>query len=266
MTHEGILVPVSAEMPSNAQRLFARYFTAILIDLTVLNLFDEYSDKVSVDTFTTSLFAALLLQVLLKATLAVEHWAAAYCNPSKAILEIPAFPERLADPVRFQVRHPRGNQLYVWRQGQVCGGTARPDHPDRRGRGDALGRGARRALLSSAGIGGGDPTNRNSFREGTSGSRPGIVTTRIHVSDVKQHPSRGAARRVTCFPPVTLNNINIYKENLLMKTRILWASVLLALGGAACAQEDADRRSRTPPCSTTSSNPARRTSTSTATR
>lgn len=80
MTNDGILEPVSAQMPSNAQRMFARYFTAILIDLTVLNLFDEYSDRVSIDTFTTSLFAAILLQVLLKATLAVEHRVAEYFN------------------------------------------------------------------------------------------------------------------------------------------------------------------------------------------
>ncbi len=80
MAHDDILEPASAQMPSNAQRLFLRYFTAILIDLTVLNLFDEYSDKVSVDTFTTSLLAAILLQVLLKATLAVEHRVAAYFN------------------------------------------------------------------------------------------------------------------------------------------------------------------------------------------
>ena len=30
----------SAEIPSNRQRLFLRYFTAILIDLVVLNLFE----------------------------------------------------------------------------------------------------------------------------------------------------------------------------------------------------------------------------------
>jgi len=78
MTQEGFLEPASAQTPSNRQRLFARYFTAILIDLTVLNLFNEYSDKVTINSFTTSLFAALLLQVLLKATLAVEHRVAAY--------------------------------------------------------------------------------------------------------------------------------------------------------------------------------------------
>jgi hypothetical protein len=72
------LLPASSQPPSNKQRLFIRYFTAILIDLVVLNLFVEYSGYVVIDSFTISLFAALLLQVLLKLTLAIEHRVAAY--------------------------------------------------------------------------------------------------------------------------------------------------------------------------------------------
>lgn len=72
------IMPVTAEAPSNRQRLFVRYFTAILIDLVVLNLFVEYSSKVTIDSFTTSLLAAILLQILLKLTIAIEHRVAAY--------------------------------------------------------------------------------------------------------------------------------------------------------------------------------------------
>ena len=72
------LMPESAGGFNNRQRLFMRYFTATLIDLVVLNQFAEYSDKVAVDSFTTSLLAAILLQVLLKLTLAVEHRVAGY--------------------------------------------------------------------------------------------------------------------------------------------------------------------------------------------
>ena len=68
------LMPVSAQAFTNKQRLFVRYFTGFLIDLVVLNLFVEYSGKVFVDTFTTSLWAALLLQLLLKWTIVAEHW------------------------------------------------------------------------------------------------------------------------------------------------------------------------------------------------
>ena len=72
------LLPASAERPSNKQRLFLRYFTGILIDLTVLNLFVEYSENVVIDSFTISLLASVVLQVLLKATIALEHRAASY--------------------------------------------------------------------------------------------------------------------------------------------------------------------------------------------
>ena len=78
ITDSESLQPVLAQTPSNRQRLFLRYFTAILIDLVVLNLFVEYSENVAVDSFTVTLFAALLLQILLKLTLAIEHRVAAY--------------------------------------------------------------------------------------------------------------------------------------------------------------------------------------------
>ena len=77
-TSETTFMPASAEAPSDGQRLFLRYFTGILIDLVVLNLFDEYSDKVTVAGFTVSLAAALVLQLLLKLTIAIEHRVAAY--------------------------------------------------------------------------------------------------------------------------------------------------------------------------------------------
>jgi len=66
--------------PSGRQRAFLRYFTAVLVDLVVLNLFVEYWDYVSADSFTVTLFAAALLQVLLKLTILLEHRVAAYFN------------------------------------------------------------------------------------------------------------------------------------------------------------------------------------------
>lgn len=72
------LMPVSGQPCNSRQRLFVRYFTGILIDLVVLNLFVEYSDKVVIDSFSISLLAAVLLQVLLKATIAVEQWVAGF--------------------------------------------------------------------------------------------------------------------------------------------------------------------------------------------
>lgn len=77
---KSFLLPAISQAPSNRQRLFIRYFTAILIDLTVLNLFVEYSELVVIDSFTISLLAALLLQALLRLTIAIEHRVAAYFN------------------------------------------------------------------------------------------------------------------------------------------------------------------------------------------
>jgi hypothetical protein len=65
---------------SGGQRLFVRYLVAVLIDLTVLNLFDEFWDLVTIGPFSVSVLAAVLLQVLLKATLVLEHKVAGYFN------------------------------------------------------------------------------------------------------------------------------------------------------------------------------------------
>ena len=70
----------SAEAVTTRQRLFLRYFTAILIDLVVLNLFAEHWHHVTIDSFTLSLFAAVLLQILLKLTLVIEGRVADYFN------------------------------------------------------------------------------------------------------------------------------------------------------------------------------------------
>ena len=80
VANDSILLPASAVTFSTNQRLFVRYFTAILIDLVVLNLFVEYSEHVEIDSFTISLLASVLLQVLLKLTMTVEHRVAAYFN------------------------------------------------------------------------------------------------------------------------------------------------------------------------------------------
>ena len=67
--------------PSLRQRAFLRYLTATLVDLVVLNLFIEYwRDYVSANSFSITLLAAVVLQILLKLTIVVEHKVAAYFN------------------------------------------------------------------------------------------------------------------------------------------------------------------------------------------
>ena len=67
-----------AFVANDGQRLFLRYYTGFLMDLMVLNLFAEWWSAVYVSSFTVSMAAALVLQALLKGTIAVEHKVAAY--------------------------------------------------------------------------------------------------------------------------------------------------------------------------------------------
>jgi len=60
------------------QRIFVRYTYAILVDLVVLNLFNEYWDKVYIEDFSISLLTAILLQILLQLTIRFEHRIANY--------------------------------------------------------------------------------------------------------------------------------------------------------------------------------------------
>jgi len=63
---------------SKRQQLFIWYTLAVLVDLTVLNLFNEYWDFVYIEYFTISLLTAVLLQFLLQVTIAIEHRVADY--------------------------------------------------------------------------------------------------------------------------------------------------------------------------------------------
>lgn len=58
---------------SYKQQTFLKYLTFTLVDLTVLNFFAEYWDKVTITSFGVSLLVAIILQVLLKMTLRLEH-------------------------------------------------------------------------------------------------------------------------------------------------------------------------------------------------
>ena len=67
-----------AESYSRRQRIFLSFTFAVLVDLTVLNLFDEFWDYVYIEYFSISLLAALLLQSLLRVTIHIEHRVANY--------------------------------------------------------------------------------------------------------------------------------------------------------------------------------------------
>lgn len=79
-------LPATAEMPTDRQRLVIRYLFGVLINLVVLNLFDEFSDSVTVASFSWSLLAAILLQALLKATIAIEHQVGVFFSARQGAL------------------------------------------------------------------------------------------------------------------------------------------------------------------------------------
>ena len=70
------------------QRIFVRYIMAILADLMILNLFVEFWDAVVIDSFTISILAAFVLQVLLRATMMLEHKVAKYFNSKPGKLNV----------------------------------------------------------------------------------------------------------------------------------------------------------------------------------
>ena len=75
-----------ADPMSNHQKFFIKFLLAVLVDLMILGLFNEFWELVVIDSFTVALIAALLLQVLLKLTLHLEHEVAAYFNKKKGTL------------------------------------------------------------------------------------------------------------------------------------------------------------------------------------
>ena len=75
----------TTEAFSRKQQLFLRYLTWTLVDLTVLNFFAEYWDKVTITSFGVSLFIAITLQILLKTTISLEHRISKYMKSKERL-------------------------------------------------------------------------------------------------------------------------------------------------------------------------------------
>jgi hypothetical protein len=65
-------------MPTRAQLVFFSWTKDVLIYIVVLNLFVEYVDAIVIDSFTISIFTAVLLKALLDVILGLEHKVAHY--------------------------------------------------------------------------------------------------------------------------------------------------------------------------------------------
>lgn len=80
-----ILENAQAGTITKRQQLFLRYTFLVLIDLTVLNFFNEYWNLVFIEFFSISLLTAILLQILLQATLAIEHQVSNYFKKKSGV-------------------------------------------------------------------------------------------------------------------------------------------------------------------------------------
>ena len=58
---------------SRRQDLFMSWATAVLLNVVVLGLFVEYSDRIVIDSFTIVILAAVVLKALVAVTLRLEH-------------------------------------------------------------------------------------------------------------------------------------------------------------------------------------------------
>ena len=65
-------------MITRAQKIFLSWTKDVLIYIVVLNLFVEYNSKIVIDSFTISIFTAILLKILLEIILKFEHLVAEF--------------------------------------------------------------------------------------------------------------------------------------------------------------------------------------------
>jgi hypothetical protein len=65
--------PKTVTPPTKQQLIFLSWTKDVLIYIIVLNLFVEYNPKVIIDSFTISIFTAILLKILLEIILKLEH-------------------------------------------------------------------------------------------------------------------------------------------------------------------------------------------------
>ena len=65
--------PKTVTPPTKQQLIFLSWTKDVLIYIIVLNLFVEYNPKIIIDSFTISIFTAILLKILLEIILKLEH-------------------------------------------------------------------------------------------------------------------------------------------------------------------------------------------------
>ena len=71
---------------NNSQRLFLVYIICILVDMTILNIYAEFSHSVYVESFSITIFIAIFLQLFIVLTKQVEHKLSKFFGDKKNYL------------------------------------------------------------------------------------------------------------------------------------------------------------------------------------
>lgn len=84
--------PLERITTTRAQQILASWMKDVLVYIVVLNLFVEYVDVIVIDSFTISIFTAILLKGLLDIIMGLEHRVAHYfeqwSGPVSTVLRI----------------------------------------------------------------------------------------------------------------------------------------------------------------------------------
>jgi hypothetical protein len=72
---------------NNSQRLFLVYIICILVDMTILNLYAEFSHSIYVESFSITIFIAIFLQLFIVLTRHAEHKLSNFFGDKKGYLK-----------------------------------------------------------------------------------------------------------------------------------------------------------------------------------
>ena len=71
---------------NNSQRLFLVYIICILVDMTILNIYAEFTHSVYVESFSVTIFIAIFLQLFIFLTRHAEHKLSNFFGDKKSYL------------------------------------------------------------------------------------------------------------------------------------------------------------------------------------
>ena len=77
---------VNQRIVNNSQMLFLVYIICILVDMTILNIYAEFSHSVYVESFSITIFIAIFLQLFIVLTKQVEHKLSKFFGDKKNYL------------------------------------------------------------------------------------------------------------------------------------------------------------------------------------